>query len=111
MQCDPELDHKCWDSPEVMIEKGHLLQMYDSNPAEVAAGTTSACPSKEKGSDCVQPFVTLQKCIQTNPTAFPKDVLEKNETEVVPEKSMEDYKIIPLRWAVDSLSPSPRQKL
>nr|GEW32746.1 mitochondrial intermembrane space import and assembly protein 40 homolog [Tanacetum cinerariifolium] len=67
--------------------------------------------AEEKGSDCVQPFVALQKCIQTNPNAFPKDVLENDEAEAVPEKPVEDYKMIPPRWAVDSPSPSPRQKL
>nr|GEW32747.1 mitochondrial intermembrane space import and assembly protein 40 homolog [Tanacetum cinerariifolium] len=66
---------------------------------------------EEKGSDCVQPFVALQKCIQTNPNAFPKDVLENDEAEAVPEKPVEDYKMIPPGWAVDSPSASPRQKL
>lgn len=60
--------------------------------------------AEEKGSDCVQPFVALQKCIQTNPDAFPKEVSENNEVEIQ-EKPVEDYKIIPPRWSVESTSP------
>ncbi|XP_024959951.1 mitochondrial intermembrane space import and assembly protein 40 homolog [Cynara cardunculus var. scolymus] len=65
--------------------------------------------AEEKGSDCVQPFVALQSCIQTNPNAFPKEVLENDEAETQ-EKPSEDYKIIPPRWAVEPTT-SPKTKL
>ncbi|XP_071736910.1 mitochondrial intermembrane space import and assembly protein 40 homolog [Rutidosis leptorrhynchoides] len=69
--------------------------------------------AEEKGSDCVQPFVALQKCIQINPDAFSKDVLEDDEAEAheketKSEKPVEDYKIIPPRWALESPSPKPK---
>ncbi|KAL7582823.1 mitochondrial intermembrane space import and assembly protein 40 homolog [Lactuca sativa] len=64
--------------------------------------------AEEKGSDCVIPFVALQRCIKTNPNAFPKDVLENDEVEKE-KKPVEDYKIIPPRW---SMEPSrPKNKL
>ncbi|KAG2244673.1 hypothetical protein Bca52824_093475 [Brassica carinata] len=38
--------------------------------------------AEEKGSDCVHPFVALQKCVKANPNAFSKEVLEdEKETE------------------------------
>ncbi|KAI3497448.1 hypothetical protein L1887_40054 [Cichorium endivia] len=64
--------------------------------------------AEEKGSDCVIPFVALQKCIKTNPNAFPKDVLENDEVERE-EKKKEDYKIIPPRWSVESSSPKKNE--
>lgn len=67
--------------------------------------------AEEKGSDCVQPFVALQKCIQTNPDAFPKDVLENDEVEAQEKekgKPVEEYKIIPPRWSLESSSPKPK---
>lgn len=36
---------------------------------------------EEKGSDCVQPFVALQRCIKINPNAFPKEVIENSGEE------------------------------
>ncbi|GJR79287.1 mitochondrial intermembrane space import and assembly protein 40 [Tanacetum coccineum] len=33
---------------------------------------------EEKGSDCVHPFVALQRCIKTNPNAFPTEVFENS---------------------------------
>lgn len=63
--------------------------------------------AEEKGSDCVIPFVALQKCIKTNPNAFPKDVLENDEVERE-EKKKEDYKIIPPRWSVEPSSPKSK---
>lgn len=46
--------------------------------------------SEEKGSDCVNPFVALQKCIKANPDAFAKEVLEddKEEEEVKKEETL-----------------------
>ncbi|CAL8995415.1 unnamed protein product [Prunus brigantina] len=63
---------------------------------------------EEKGSDCVHPFVVLQKCIKANPHAFSKDVLEEDEVKKE-EKLTQDYKIIPPKWARES--PSPKSKL
>ncbi|KAI3805097.1 hypothetical protein L1987_27147 [Smallanthus sonchifolius] len=62
--------------------------------------------AEEKGSDCVHPFVVLQTCIQTNPNAFPKDVLENEEADAV-EEPVGNYKIIPPRWAVEPANPKP----
>ncbi|XP_071732021.1 endoglucanase 10-like [Rutidosis leptorrhynchoides] len=43
---DPELDHKCWDRPEVMTEKRPLIQINSSTPGtEVAAETAAAMAS------------------------------------------------------------------
>ncbi|KAK9073950.1 hypothetical protein SSX86_006544 [Deinandra increscens subsp. villosa] len=63
--------------------------------------------AEEKGSDCVNPFVALQKCIQTNPNAFPSDVVENDEAKAE-EKPVEDYKIIPPRWSIDKTNPKPK---
>ncbi|KAD6454365.1 hypothetical protein E3N88_09071 [Mikania micrantha] len=63
--------------------------------------------AEEKGSDCVHPFVALQRCIQTNPNAFPNDVLENDEPEAQ-EKPPQNYKIIPPRWSVESPNPKPK---
>eukprot|EP00262_Sarcandra_glabra_P001321 TRINITY_DN11369_c1_g3_i1.p1 TRINITY_DN11369_c1_g3~~TRINITY_DN11369_c1_g3_i1.p1 ORF type:complete len:144 (-),score=40.42 TRINITY_DN11369_c1_g3_i1:167-598(-) len=61
--------------------------------------------AEEKGSDCVHPFVALQNCIKANPDAFPKDVLDedesKNEGEDIP-----DYKIEPPAWSKEPKSKS-----
>ncbi|KAL4580900.1 hypothetical protein LXL04_017106 [Taraxacum kok-saghyz] len=57
--------------------------------------------AEEKGSECVIPFVALQRCIQTNPNAFPKDVLENDDVaKEEKKKPVEDYKIIPPRSRV-----------
>lgn len=37
--------------------------------------------AEEKGSDCVSPFIALQKCIQENKDAFAKYDLDDNDTE------------------------------
>ncbi|XP_020411273.1 mitochondrial intermembrane space import and assembly protein 40 homolog isoform X2 [Prunus persica] len=63
---------------------------------------------EEKGSDCVHPFVVLQKCIKANPHAFSKDVLKEDEVKKE-EKLTQDYKIIPPKWSRES--PSPKSKL
>lgn len=36
--------------------------------------------AEEKGSDCVSPFIALQKCIQANQDAFAKYDLDDNDT-------------------------------
>lgn len=41
----------------------------------------------EKGSDCVMPFIALQNCIQANPAAFSKEILEEEENDEEAEKS------------------------
>ncbi|XP_052180025.1 mitochondrial intermembrane space import and assembly protein 40 homolog isoform X1 [Diospyros lotus] len=65
--------------------------------------------AEEKGSDCVNPFVALQKCIKVNPDAFSEDVLD-DEDEVKKEvEPTKEYKIIPPEWSV--ASRSPKQKL
>ncbi|KAL0890540.1 hypothetical protein Bca101_014523 [Brassica carinata] len=60
--------------------------------------------AEEKGSDCVHPFVALQKCVKANPNAFSKEVLEdKEETEKKEEQQpvQENHRIIPPLWAKD----------
>ncbi|KAK4608789.1 hypothetical protein RGQ29_002259 [Quercus rubra] len=57
--------------------------------------------AEEKGSDCVHPFVALQKCIKAYPSAFSKDILEEDEVKKV-EKPTEEYKIRPPLWAKKS---------
>ncbi|XWS45539.1 hypothetical protein CRYUN_Cryun15aG0145100 [Craigia yunnanensis] len=43
---DPELDHKCWERPEIMSEKRPLIQVNTSFPGtEVAAETAAAMAS------------------------------------------------------------------
>lgn len=54
--------------------------------------------AEEKGSDCVHPFVALQKCIKAYPDAFSKDILEEDEVKKE-EKPTEEYKIRPPLWA------------
>jgi len=54
--------------------------------------------SSLKGSDCVHPFVALQKCIKAYPNAFSKDILEEDEVKKE-EKPTEEYKIRPPLWA------------
>ncbi|XP_076903086.1 mitochondrial intermembrane space import and assembly protein 40 homolog [Bidens hawaiensis] len=63
--------------------------------------------AEEKGSDCVNPFVALQKCIQTNPNAFPSDVLEDDEVKEQ-EKLVQEYKIIPPRWSKETATAKPK---
>ncbi|KAL3622603.1 Oxidoreductase [Castilleja foliolosa] len=65
--------------------------------------------AEEKGSDCVHPFVALQKCIKANPDAFSKDVMEdeddvKKEEKLAPQKM---NNIRPPLWAVESKTPKP----
>ncbi|KAK9115482.1 hypothetical protein Sjap_014429 [Stephania japonica] len=56
--------------------------------------------AEEKGSDCVHPFVALQKCIKANPNAFSKDVLDDSEgRETVEEEVSGEIKIIPPSWS------------
>lgn len=55
-----------------------------------------------EGSDCVNPFVALQACIEGNPKAFVKDVLDKEEELKEEEKPAEEYKISPPLWSVKS---------
>lgn len=57
--------------------------------------------SEAKGSDCVSPFVYLQKCIKANPDAFPKDVLEDDEVKKE-ETPSQKIKIQPPLWAEKS---------
>ncbi|KAL0000296.1 hypothetical protein SO802_019898 [Lithocarpus litseifolius] len=57
--------------------------------------------TEEKGSDCVHPFVALQKCIKAYPDAFSKDILEEDEVKKG-EKPTEEYKIRPPLWAKKS---------
>ncbi|KAF3485873.1 hypothetical protein F2Q69_00056506 [Brassica cretica] len=61
--------------------------------------------AEEKGSDCVHPFVALQKCVKANPNAFSKEVLEdEKETERKEEQQQpvqQDHRIIPPLWAKD----------
>ncbi|XP_020262812.1 mitochondrial intermembrane space import and assembly protein 40 homolog, partial [Asparagus officinalis] len=57
--------------------------------------------AKEKGSDCVSPFIALQNCIKANPDAFSKDIIE-DKTE---DEEVQDYKIIPPSW---SREPKPK---
>lgn len=57
--------------------------------------------TEEKGSDCVHPFVALQKCIKAYPDAFSKDILEEDEVKKE-EKPTEEYKIRPPLWAKKS---------
>ncbi|KAK9106265.1 hypothetical protein Syun_022276 [Stephania yunnanensis] len=55
--------------------------------------------SQEKGSDCVHPFVALQKCIKANPNAFSKDVLDDAEGREIEEQVTRGTKIIPPSWS------------
>ncbi|KAK9117798.1 hypothetical protein Scep_015891 [Stephania cephalantha] len=55
--------------------------------------------SQEKGSDCVHPFVALQKCIKANPNAFSKDVLDNAEGRETEEEVTRETKIIPPSWS------------
>ncbi|KAL8496156.1 hypothetical protein ACS0TY_020029 [Phlomoides rotata] len=57
--------------------------------------------AEEKGSDCVNPFVSLQKCIKANPDAFSKDVLEDDEVKKE-EKPSPKIKVHPPLWAEKS---------
>lgn len=57
--------------------------------------------TEEKGSDCVHPFVALQKCIKAYPDAFSKEILEEDEVKKE-EKPTEEYKIRPPLWAKKS---------
>ncbi|GFP92443.1 mitochondrial intermembrane space import and assembly protein 40 [Phtheirospermum japonicum] len=63
--------------------------------------------AEEKGSDCVNPFVALQKCIKANPDAFSKDVLEDEDSAKKEEKPGPQYNIRPPMWAVESKTPKP----
>lgn len=62
--------------------------------------------AEEKGSDCVHPFVALQKCIKTNPDAFSKDVLEEGEEVQKEEKQSPNYRIRPPLWSGKSKTPT-----
>ncbi|XP_062108007.1 mitochondrial intermembrane space import and assembly protein 40 homolog [Humulus lupulus] len=65
--------------------------------------------AEEKGSDCVHPFVALQKCIKANPDAFSKGILEEDEDEVKKvEEPVQDYKIYPPTWAKEPQSPKSK---
>lgn len=55
--------------------------------------------AEEKGSDCVNPFISLQNCIKANPNAFSKDILDAEDTE---EEEVQEYKIIPPSWSRES---------
>ncbi|XP_072956712.1 mitochondrial intermembrane space import and assembly protein 40 homolog [Typha angustifolia] len=56
--------------------------------------------AEEKGSDCVNPFIALQNCIQANPNAFSKDILEDEESDDKQDKETPpDYKISPPLWS------------
>ncbi|KAL9280366.1 Mitochondrial intermembrane space import and assembly protein 40 [Arabidopsis thaliana] len=59
--------------------------------------------AEEKGSDCVNPFVALQSCINANPDAFSKSVTgDEKETEKKEEQPpVQDHRIIPPLWAKD----------
>uniref|UniRef100_A0A7N0T436 Mitochondrial intermembrane space import and assembly protein 40 homolog n=1 Tax=Kalanchoe fedtschenkoi TaxID=63787 RepID=A0A7N0T436_KALFE len=65
--------------------------------------------AEEKGSDCITPFIQLQKCIEANPNAFSKDALGENE-DTRETNGDQEYKIIPPLWSVDR-PPSPRSKI
>jgi intermembrane space import and assembly protein 40 len=56
-----------------------------------------------QGSDCVNPFVALQSCINANPDAFSKSVTgDEKETEKKEEQPpVQDHRIIPPLWAKD----------
>lgn len=67
--------------------------------------------AEEKGSDCVHPFVALQKCIKINPDAFSKDVLQNDEEEEEDETKKEEkpnpnYRIRPPLWSGKSKTPT-----
>lgn len=62
--------------------------------------------AEEKGSDCVNPFVALQSCVQENPDAFSKDILVDDDPEKKEEKPSQEYKIRPPVWSRKSKSPS-----
>ncbi|KAJ4826188.1 Oxidoreductase [Turnera subulata] len=70
----------------------------------------------EKGSDCVRPFVALQDCIKSNPSAFSKEeeMVEEGESKngegEEEEEAALDYKIIPPLWSRDS-PPARKSKL
>lgn len=61
--------------------------------------------AEEKGSDCVNPFVALQKCIKANPDAFSNDVLEEDEVKKE-EKPSAKYTIKPPLWSDESKTPN-----
>lgn len=50
----------------------------------------------------MNPFVALQACIEENPKAFVKDVLDEEEEVKEEEKPAEEYKISPPLWSVKS---------
>lgn len=66
--------------------------------------------AEEKGSDCVQPFIALQKCIKVNPDAFSADILENDENDVEKEeKPSQQTKSRPIRppiWSEKSNIPN-----
>ncbi|KAA8541435.1 hypothetical protein F0562_025398 [Nyssa sinensis] len=65
--------------------------------------------AEEKGSECVHPFVALQKCIKVHPDAFSKDILDDREVKKEEEAAAaREYKIIPPTWSLESQSPKPR---
>ncbi|KAK4765112.1 hypothetical protein SAY86_026202 [Trapa natans] len=69
--------------------------------------------SEEKGSDCVNPFIALQKCIKANPGAFSKDVLEEDDQSDMEgeEQPQREYKIYPPKWSRESPSSPGKSKL
>ncbi|XP_073147866.1 mitochondrial intermembrane space import and assembly protein 40 homolog [Henckelia pumila] len=62
--------------------------------------------AEEKGSDCVHPFVALQKCIKVNPNAFSKDILEDEDIKNQ-EKPSQQYTVRPPIWSQESRNPKP----
>ncbi|KAI3755289.1 hypothetical protein L1987_55085 [Smallanthus sonchifolius] len=60
----------------LLSEATPLANDDDTASLDANSRETSA---EEKGSDCVDQFVGLKKCIQTNPDAFKLDVLERSE--------------------------------
>lgn len=63
--------------------------------------------AEEKGSDCVHPFIALQNCIQENPDAFSKDILEDDDKEVEKEENPSPgKKIRPPLWSEKSNIPN-----
>ncbi|CAN0920493.1 Mitochondrial intermembrane space import and assembly protein 40 homolog [Linum grandiflorum] len=66
--------------------------------------------SEAKGSDCVHPFVALQKCIKLNPGAFSNkaDVAEEGKEVKKVEMGVQKYRISAPLWAREPSTPKPK---
>ncbi|GJW16460.1 mitochondrial intermembrane space import and assembly protein 40 [Tanacetum coccineum] len=93
-------------SMESLLAEATAFGDVDENASlEEKAQKALECPciQNNKKGPCSPKFANAFKCFLM--------ITAEEKAEAVPEKPMEDYKMIPPRWAVDSPSPNPRQKL